>query len=176
MTLNNIYSWNKIILAKGIVYLESTHQLLKWLFLTTKFWCAVAENLGGPLLKWLSKMIFCWPLCSSYCLDNRDNVFMEINRTICWLQISFKKIPKGLFTPCIHITAIEPDIKIIKPTFCSHNNSKTFIQPKLSLNFTVGAHLLSPFSGSLWLWLKLVTNNKQQFPCLVGIAHPHLEC
>ena len=107
-------------------------------------------------------------------LTHRDNVFMEINRTICWLQISFKKIPKGLFTPCIHITAIEPDIKIIKPTFCSHNNSKTFIQPKLSLNFTVGAHLLSPFSGSLWLWLKLVTNNKQQFPCLVGIAHPHM--
>ena len=75
---------------------------------------------------------------------------------------------------------MEPDIENLERTNCSSSDSKTFLQPKLSLNPIVGAHL-SPsflsFYGSLKLWLRLFTNNKQQFPCVAckGIAHPHFQ-
>jgi hypothetical protein len=45
---------------------------------------------------------------------------------------------------------MEPDTNILKPKDCSNGDSK-FIQPKLSLNFAVGAHLLSSF-----FWVTLI--------------------
>ena len=46
---------------------------------------------------------------------------------------------------------MEPDIENLERTNCSNSDSETFLQPKLSLNSIVGAHLLPSFPVFLWV-------------------------
>ena len=50
-----------------------------------------------------------------------------------------------------YISAIRSYIKFLEPTNCSDSDSGTFIQPRLSLNFIVEAHLFLSFTAFLWV-------------------------
>ena len=87
------------------------------------------------------------------------------------LRVYFKDIldaDKG-WVPChaqqwptphkYHISAIEPDIEILEPTDFSNSYFKTFIQPKLSLNFVVGAYIPLGHWNCGWSYLQTINNN-----------------
>ena len=75
-----------------------------------------------------------------------------IGRTICWLQNFLKQTFEALFVSNRHlISAMRLDIKNLEPTSCSNSESETFIQPQLSLNLIVEAHLFPSYTAFLWV-------------------------